>query len=246
MEAVNTINASQSLTGQGSRAKMAGNGKRTWPIMLFAVTVLLGVVAGVLLHACDRLVSDRASGYLYSDIDRLPVNEVGVVLGTSRYTRDGLPNGHYLRRLEAVTELLNAGKIRYILVSGDNATRYYDEPSRMRADLIAMGVPADRIYRDYAGFRTLDSIVRAHKVFGLEPFTIISQSYQNERAIFIAREQGINAIAYNAHGKFPTSDYSSRIRETLARFLAVLEARLLKTEPRFLGEPIIIGETPPT
>lgn len=246
METVHPTNASQPPTGQRPQVRMAGNRKVTWSITLVAIMLLPGLATSVLLRVCDRLVSDRASGYLYDDIDHLPANRVGVVLGTSRYTRDGLPNGHYLRRLEAVAELLNAGKIRYILVSGDNATRYYDEPSRMRADLIAMGVSADHIYRDYAGFRTLDSVVRARKVFGLESFTVISQSYQNERAIFIAREHGIKAIAYNAPGKFPDSDYSSRIRETLARLLAVLEVCWFNTQPQFLGKSIIVGETPPT
>lgn len=213
---------------------------------MLVVVVLLGIASGVLLRASCRLVSDRSEGYIYSDLDKLPANQVGVVLGTSRYTREGLPNGHYQRRLEAAVTLIRRNKIHYILVSGDNATRYYDEPTRMKTDLIEMGVPADRIYRDYAGFRTLDSVVRASKVFSLAQFTLISQQYQNERALFIALEYGIDAIAFNAHGEIIATDYNSRIREIFARLLAVLETRVLNTQPQFLGEPIVMGETPPT
>ncbi|MCK5893683.1 MAG: YdcF family protein [Endozoicomonadaceae bacterium] len=116
----------------------------------------------------------------------------------------------------------------------------------MREDLIAIGIPADRIYRDYAGFRTLDSVIRANQVFNLTQFTLISQQYQNERAIFIAQKRNIQAIAFNVHGKILTTDYSNRIREILARLLAVLEVLLLNTQPQILGESIMFGETPPT
>lgn len=245
MEAQTTINAPQPPDNVNKSTRKTDR-KRAWAIITLAVIVLLGIMLGALFHICDQLVSDLSDGYLYSDPSSLPVNQVGVVLGTSRYTSDGQPNGHYLRRLEAAATLIRMSKIHYILVSGDNATPYYDEPSRMKADLIAIGVPADRIYRDYAGFRTLDSVIRANKVFSLTQFTLISQQYQNERAIFIAQKHDIQAIAFNAHGNILATDYSNRIREILARLLAVLEVLLLYTQPQILGESIIIGETPPT
>ncbi len=195
---------------------------------------------------CNLAVAYTARPYLYKDIDQLPSHDVAVVLGTSRYTADGNSNGLYHRRMEAVAELVKVKKVRYILVSGDKSSRWYDEPTRMKNDLIDLGVPPELIYRDYAGFRTLDSVIRAREVFGLESFIIVSQQFQNERALYIAHHSDINAIAFNAVGVLMAHDYANRIREALARVLAVLEVHLLGTEPGRLGPDIIIGKTPPT
>lgn len=195
---------------------------------------------------CYQLVAYSASSYLYDDPAALPQNTVGVVLGTSRFTSKGKPNGHYKRRIEAVAHLVKENRINYVLVSGDNGTRWYDEPTQMRRDLIHLGVPAEIIYRDYAGFRTLDSIIRARDVFGQDSFTIISQKFQNERALYIARQNGIEAVAFNAGGELRKMGYSNQMREVLARVLAVIETWFLSTGPKVLGPPVIIGETPPT
>ncbi|WP_281647635.1 ElyC/SanA/YdcF family protein [Parendozoicomonas sp. Alg238-R29] len=211
------------------------------------------ITAGLLIAAtcvgivfCYQLVARQAAPYIYDSPDDLPINNVGVVLGTSRYTSQGKPNGHYRRRMEAVAQLVKEKRINYVLVSGDNGTRWYDEPTRMRRDLIRLGIPPSVIYRDYAGFRTLDSILRARDVFGQTSFTIISQKFQNERALFIAHQNNINAIAFNAKGELLLTDFSNQIREILARVLAVIEIQFLGTGPKVLGPAIIIGETPPT
>ncbi len=214
---------------------------RAFTLASVAVSALLMAIAG-----CYFLVAKTASPFLYHDIAQIPKHDVAVVLGTSRYTTEGNLNGFYRRRMEAVAELLRAGKIRYILVSGDNSSRWYDEPSRMKQDLIKLGVPESLIYRDYAGFRTLDSVIRARKVFGLQSFIIVSQKFQNERALYIARNNDIDAIAFNAHGSLVSHDYSNRVREALARVLAVAETLLLGTGPKVLGPNVVIGKTPPT
>lgn len=206
-----------------------------------------GIAAtGLAIVLCNLIVARTAQPFLHEDIALLPFHHVAVVLGTSRYTTDGNTNGHYHRRMEAVAALVKAKKIRFVLVSGDYSSRWYDEPTRMKNDLVALGVPPQQIYRDYAGFRTLDSVIRAREVFGLESFIIVSQQFQNERALYIARNNDINAIAFNAEGVLVAHDYSSRIREALARVLAVLEIHLLGVEPKVLGPDVIIGETPPT
>ena len=132
---------------------------------LLALATLAIVGAGMVIAFSNLLVTHRSAPYLYDNIQNLPANRVGIVLGTSRYTSEGNPNGLYRRRLEAVASLVKAGKIRYVLVSGDNGTPWYDEPTRMRRDLIAMGVAPEIIYRDYAGFRTLDSIAASPGCF---------------------------------------------------------------------------------
>src|SRR5262249_52109358 len=145
-------------------------------------------------------------------------------------------------RIQAAVELYGAGKIRYVLVSGDNGTRSYDEPTAIKRALVRRGVPEDRIVLDYAGFRTLDSVVRAHEVFGLERFTVISQRFQNVRAIFIARAQGVDAIGYDAPDVAGVGGLRTHAREVLARLWAVLDVRVLKTRPKYLGPRVPVGD----
>ncbi|WP_330924761.1 SanA/YdcF family protein [Candidatus Sororendozoicomonas aggregata] len=218
------------------------------PTCINVVTGVIAVaIAGTiaLVIVANIFVTSTTTDYLYSDIDKTPHSKVGLLLGTSKFSRNGGVNDHYRLRLLATAALYKAGKIDYVLISGDNATPYYNEPTTIRGDLLKMGVSADRIYRDYAGFRTLDSIVRAKNVFGLDALTIISQGYLNNRALYIAFDQGIDAIAFNA-GDGSNSDLNNRGREILARVLAFIEVHLLCAEPRFLGPAIDIGETPPT
>lgn len=211
------------------------------------IGILVAALAGLLLLilVANILVTSTTEKYLYSDISTTPYNKVGLLLGTSKYSRTGGINDHYRLRLQAAYALFKAKRIDYILISGDNSTPYYDEPTTIRHDLLKMGVPAKNIYRDYAGFRTLDSIIRAKSVFGLNKFTIISQGYLNNRALYIAFNHHIDAIAFNA-GSGANSDTVNWIREILARVLALFELHLLDTEPRYLGSKIHIGEAPPT
>lgn len=215
---------------------------------LVVISRLAALSAATLLAftvLCNYLVASTTNESLYSNISTLPYNQVGVLLGTSKYSRIGGFNDHYRLRLDAAYRLFKAGKIDYILISGDNSTRFYDEPSTIRRDLLKRGVPSNRIYRDYAGFRTLDSVLRAHHVFDLDSFTIISQAPHNKRALYIALNHDIDAIAFNA-GEGYNSDISNKTREFLARVLAVLEVHFLNTGPKFLGPTIEIGITPPT
>ena len=166
---------------------------------------------------------------------------MGLLLGTSKYTAGGGINPYYQYRIDAAVALYRAGKIQEIIVSGDNAHASYDEPTLMRADLIAAGIPAQHLHRDYAGFRTLDSVVRASKVFGQNTFTVISQRFHNERAIYLARAHGLDAIGFDARDV--TGGWRVQVREWLARTAAVLDV-LRGKQPRFLGEPIQLSGRP--
>ena len=115
-------------------------------------------------------VSRSTADALTSTAEDAQPQSVALLLGTSKYVAGGRINLYYKYRLAAVAELYAAGKIDYVLVSGDNSTVYYNEPTTMLNDLIAMGIPRDRIVQDFAGFRTLDSVVRAKKVFGQYQF----------------------------------------------------------------------------
>ena len=109
------------------------------------------------------------------------------------------------------------------------------------AGLIQAGIPASAIYSDYAGFRTLDSIVRAKEVFGQAHFTVVSQAFHNERAIFIARHFGIEAVGFNAVDPSAYQGIKTRVREVFARLMGLLDLYVLDKGPKFLGEPIVIG-----
>ncbi len=195
--------------------------------------------------AALSLVRRAAAGSLYSSAAEIPHRRVGVVLGCSRRLGSGLPNPFFDSRIRAAADLFQAGKVDYLLVSGDNHTKGYDEATDMRDGLLHAGVPADRIYSDCAGFRTLDSIVRARDVFGLHQITVISQEFHNERAIFLAGHNGVDAIGYNAQDVDLGDVSGAHRREKLAKVKAVLDIYLLRTKPHFLGPSITIGVTPP-
>ncbi|MGY6039309.1 SanA/YdcF family protein [Aeromonas sp. AE23HZ002T15] len=208
--------------------------------ILLACLCLLLAAAAALLGYSEWTVSD-ARHYTYDDVDAVPYNRVAVVLGTSKYLIGGSPNHYFKYRIKAAAELYNNGKVDYILVSGDNATVQYNEPRQMRRALIQAGIPASAIYSDYAGFRTLDSVVRAKEVFGQSRFTVVSQAFHNERAIFIARHFGIDAVGFNALDPSAYQGIRTRVREVFARLMGLLDLYVLDKGPKFLGEPIVIG-----
>jgi SanA protein len=187
-------------------------------ILVFAVLLLAGVVWGV-----NFLVSYTVQSQIYSETETIPKNRVGLLLGTAKYNdrSRNIINLYYQHRIDAAVALYMAGKIDFIVVSGDNSTDYYNEPLLMKQDLIARGVPANKIFMDNAGFRTLDSILRCRDVFGQKSFTIISQRFHNQRAIYIANHKNVEVVAFNAADG--DSFWDVAIREKLARVKMVLD-----------------------
>ncbi|WP_223033776.1 SanA/YdcF family protein [Hanstruepera marina] len=185
-------------------------------------------------------VTYNTKGYSYNIVQNIPENRVGIVLGASKYTSNGQINLYYKYRLEAAIALYKSGKIKFILVSGDNSRKDYDEPSDFKNDLIKNGIPKEKIFLDYAGFRTLDSMVRAKEIFGLNSFTIISQKFHNERALYLAQHYNINAIAFNAKDINGHYGLKTKLREYIARTKASIDI-LFNVKPKFLGEKIKIA-----
>ena len=130
-------------------------------------------------------------------------------------------------------------KIKYIIVSGDNMKRGYNEPVLMRTDLMKEGIDSSVIFLDYAGFRTFDSVVRSKEVFGQKAITIISQKFHNERAVFLASREGITAVGFNAKDVNPKYGQKTNIREKLARVKVFIDI-FLRTDPKFLGKKVVI------
>ena len=208
--------------------------------------VAIGVCLFLGVYGALVLVRKAASGRLYTSTKDIPHRRVGLVLGCSKRLGTGGPNPFFESRLRAAQELFSAGKVDYLLVSGDNHTKGYDEVTDMREGLVKAGIPAERVYADCAGFRTLDSMARAHDVFGLNEVTVVSQEFHNQRAIFLAGHEGIDAIGYNAQDEDLGDVSGTHLREKFARVKAVLDVYVLRTRPHFLGPKIAIGTDAPT
>lgn len=185
------------------------------------------------------IIEKHSTGKTFGQANQLPHNKVGLLLGTSKFLASGNKNPYFFNRIAATVELFKAGKIDFVIVSGDNGTPYYDEPTAMQKELIKNGVDSSRIYLDYAGFRTFDSVVRAGEVFGQDSLTIISQKFHNERALYIASKFGIVAVGYNAADVPALFGLKTQLREILAR-ANVLTDLLLGVKPKYLGEKIQI------
>lgn len=201
--------------------------------LLRVIFLSLSVLAVILL-LIDAGIRFYVHSDIYEDIDQIPHRPYGVVLGTSKYFTKNTLNLFYYNRLLATYRLFSKGKVDYLLLSGDNRTLQYNEPRTMFRDLRKMGVPETFMYFDYAGFRTLDSVIRAKEIFQAVPMTIISQKFHCERALFIAKYYGVDAICYAAD--YPDGYTFVRLREFFARLKVILDL-LIEKEPYFLGKP---------
>ncbi len=204
-------------------------------LKLFHYIFYLSLFAVLSVIACYFCVSFSARQYIYSDINKLPKRDIGLVLGTSKYLSDGSINEYYQYRIDTAVKLYKMGKVKYFIVSGDNRRHNYNEPKQMREDLVKAGVPLANIQPDYAGLRTLDSILRADKVFGHKSYTIISQYFHNERALFLAYHKGQQPIAFNAPNA--TQHFKVALRELFARVKAVMDL-LTNKKAKHYGKPI--------
>lgn len=189
---------------------------------------------------CNWRIDSVAEPYCYHDLSFNSNFNVGLLLGTSKYSSNGQPNLYFFNRIDAAVKLYKAGKIKYIIVSGDNRSVKYNEPMIMKRELIKHGIPAEVIFVDYAGFRTLDSVIRAREIFGQTTFIIISQEFHTKRAVFIARRSGIEAFGYNAEDVRMYNGFFTRIREIFARVKVFLDIYVFHSHPKYLGEKVII------
>ena len=210
----------------------------------FRLVIRWGLICALAVLAiiglCNLIVIQSAKGRIYDDVEKIPYNKVGLVLGTIPKLSNGNDNYYYKCRMQATADLYFAGKISYIIASGDNHIKDYNEPECMLNSLVALGVPDTVIYLDYAGFRTFDSMIRAKKVFMQDSITVISQHWHNQRAIYVARKQGMDILGFDAKDAIVRKAYiKNHIREMLAKVKAVVDVYFGK-QPHFLGDPVII------
>jgi vancomycin permeability regulator SanA len=192
-----------------------------------------------MVFIANSKIIKNSKPYLYTSTKEIPHNKVGLLLGTSKYVKNNFINLYFQYRIDAAVSLFEAKKIDIILVSGDNGTIYYNEPREIKNELIKRGIPAHKIYLDYAGFRTLDSVVRAKEVFGQKRFTIISQEFHNQRAVFLASRFSIKAIGFNAQSVSNRYGWKTVLREYLAKTKVFIDL-ITKKKPKFLGEKIAL------
>lgn len=207
---------------------------------VFLLVIIFTVIVLLTTAWANSVVQNSSEPYLTDNIDSVSNFKVGLLLGASKKLKNGSSNNYFFYRIVAATELYKSGKIKYILISGDNSTLIYNEPQDMKMELIKRGIPDSVIYLDYAGFRTFDSVVRAKEIFGQNKFVVISQKFHNERAVYIAREMGIEAFGYNAKDVTAYVGFKTKVREFFARAKVFVDLKF-GIQPKFLGEKIQIG-----
>ena len=209
--------------------------RRFFLFCLLVVSIFMSVV-----YYAKYEIDSVSQGKVYNSIEEVPERKIGLVLGCSKYLSNGRKNLYFQQRIDAAKELYFSDKVKFLLVSGDNSTKYYDEPTTMKKDLIALGVPGNKIYCDYAGLSTLDSVVRTKEVFKENQFIVISQGFHVRRAIYLGLANDIDLIGYAPQGVSGLGSLKTELRECLARGKALLDVKFLNRQPKFLGEPVII------
>lgn len=202
------------------------------------ILISIAVVVALTIWA-NIAVNQSAKKFISNDLEHVEPNNVGLLLGTSRNLKNGAKNDFFFNRIDAAVELYKGGKIRNIIISGDNSKTDYNEPADMKAELVKSGIPDSLIYLDYAGFRTLDAVVRAKEIFGQNSFIVISQKFHNERAVYLARKFGINAFGYNAKEVEAYKGFKTKLREYFARDKMFLDL-IFGVKPKFMGEKISV------
>ncbi len=208
-------------------------------INLVLFFVVIAIVIVTLAFFANRKINFETQNLTSSQLDQLPNYSTGLLLGTSKKLKDGRGNLYFQYRIKAAVELYNSGRIKNLIVSGDNSVANYNEPLTMKNSLIENGIPEGNIYLDYAGFRTLDSVIRAKKIFGQNEIIIISQKFHNQRAVFIANQNDIKAFGFNAKDISARAGRKTMIREYFARLKTFIDI-ILNKQPKFLGEKVII------
>ncbi|WP_436516462.1 SanA/YdcF family protein [Ekhidna sp. To15] len=203
---------------------------------LIRLALWVGMSFFLFILGTNIWVVQSTKDYIYTSSDA-PGNQVALVLGTSKRTVDGNPNRFFVERMNTAADLHSNEKVKHILVSGDNRTKYYNEPRDMLLALGDLNIPEEDVSLDFAGLRTLDSVVRCNEVFGQNKVTIVTQEFHCYRSLFIARYFEMEAIAVSADDGGPIGNMLA-LREVLARTVAVLDLYILQRKPKYLGEEI--------
>lgn len=213
--------------------------KRNWLKIIKKLTIYFFLFCALSVIFSNLIVNNNAKEKVFTSTQKIPKNKVGLLLGTSKILMNGQKNLYFIYRVNAAAQLFKSGKIESIIISGDNRTKDNNEPQDFKDELLKKGIPADKIYLDYAGFRTLDSVVRLKEIFGQNAVTMISQEFHNERAIYLAEHFDIKAIGFNAQDVTNRLGFKTQVREYFARVKVFVDI-IFNVKPKFLGEKIEI------
>ncbi len=192
---------------------------------IFAVIIL---VIALFVTAVNSTILNATSDRIFDNVADLPYNEAALLLGTSRRLSSGGLNPDFTYRVDAAVDLFNAGRVSYIIASGNKEQRYYDEPEEFRKELVLRGVPDERIILDGKGYRTIDSVARCREIFGFDRCTIVTQRFHAPRAIYLADFLGVEAVAYAARDVEPRKGAKTVFREVFARVKAFTDITISK------------------
>lgn len=206
---------------------------------IFKIFLLLFVAGIIFIAWANYSIKKDTEANVSYQISDVPKMKTALLLGTGKTLSNGQPNAYFYNRIQAAADLYKSGKVKYIIVSGNNSQKNYNEPEDMQMALIEYGVPKDSIFLDFAGFRTLDSVVRAKEIFGQNQLIIVSQKFHNERAVFLAKQNGMQAFGYNAPDVNKYAGLKTNLREYFAKAKAYLDL-LLGVEPKFGGDKVLI------
>ena len=209
----------------------------SWLRRFVRVLFLLGILLCAVVAYANVTAIWASRGRLFDEVSAVPQTKVGLVFGTTDRV-NGNENPYFRYRIDAAVRVWKEGKLKTLIVSGDNRSRYYNEPEKMKQDLVERGIPANRIVCDYAGLRTFDSVVRAKEIFGVSSILFISQRFQNERAIYLAKANGMQACGFNAQDVESHVGMKTKIREIGARVKMWLDVNFLATRPTHMGAKI--------
>ena len=209
-------------------------GRIVKPLTVGAALLLAGTGYGLFANGYVLLQARKS---VFSNVSDVPQRDVAIVLGAKVY-EDGTPSRILGDRLRAAEMLYRANKVKKIIVSGDHMAKEYDEPGAMEKFLVSRGIPKDDVVMDHAGFRTLDSIARANKVFGVNNAVICTQRFHLARSVYLAAAHGMDAVGFEADLTWYRGHMLNYFREFVARSFAILDVHVLNTQPRFLGPRI--------
>ncbi len=200
-------------------------------------------LAGMLtILAVNVWMTARCSDRIFTDPAKAPAVPVALVLGTAEKIGK-YSNIHFRVRIDAAAALYKEGKIKHLLLSGDNSRPGYNEPEDMKVALVTRGVPATAMTCDYAGFSTMESIIRAKEVFGLSRCIIISDDFHLARSLWLADYHDMKATAFHSQPVNRRNLFNSRSREWLARPKDVIYA-IIGVRPKFGGAKISLPVPP--
>lgn len=190
---------------------------------LFRYTLIIFIFIFTFSLFSNLLILFKTRNDIFNNSTDIPSNEVALVLGTSKKIMGGQPNPYFHYRIEAAAELYNNKKVKRFILSGDNRTRYYNEPNDMKIALMQLGIPDSVITLDIAGLRTFDSVIRSKVVYGLDSVTIVTQAFHSPRAVYIGQHFDLEASAYVAKDLPFKRSLKLLVREYFARTKAVLD-----------------------